>query len=210
MAELKIASLRSWPGEPTKARRSSPFQSTYSATLQLLERELGAVGAQAPVVQMMVDTSQIRLDGGLRAATRPDSPGIVLSFTTKKHGAMRFVCDRFTKWEDNLRAVALGMEALRKIDRYGITSDGEQYRGFQALTAGADAQGFASVEDAARFIAELAQAAPSAVDAMLDDAGYADVLYRRASKAAHPDAGGSDATMARLVAARAMLDGQPS
>lgn len=38
-------------------------------------------------------------------------------------------------WQINLRAIALGLEALRKLDRYGITSRGEQYTGWRAIEA---------------------------------------------------------------------------
>jgi hypothetical protein len=39
-------------------------------------------------------------------------------------------------WQHNVRAIALGLEALRKVDRYGITRRGEQYAGWKALPAG--------------------------------------------------------------------------
>jgi hypothetical protein len=40
-------------------------------------------------------------------------------------------------WRDNLRAIALGLEALRAVNRYGITRGiGEQYAGFLQLTTG--------------------------------------------------------------------------
>jgi hypothetical protein len=34
-------------------------------------------------------------------------------------------------WQDNLRAVALGLEALRRVERYGIAQRGEQYAGWR-------------------------------------------------------------------------------
>lgn len=39
-------------------------------------------------------------------------------------------------WEHNVRSIALGLQALRAVDRYGISRRGEQYAGFRAaLTA---------------------------------------------------------------------------
>lgn len=206
MSELRVETIRQWPGPETVMRRDSPFKATYSATLELLDREIENVDGKAVVIQMRLDGSGIRLDGGLRASARPDMPGVILTFTTPRLGKVRFMCDRFYDWQHNLRAIALGMEALRKIDRYGITSDGQQYEGFKALSAAEGATGFSSVEDAAVFIAETAGAPESAVSAMLDDPDYAAMLYRRAAKAAHPDTGGDEATMARLTVARAMLE----
>jgi hypothetical protein len=50
--------------------------------------------------------------------------------------AFQFAVDKFATWQDNLRAIALGLEALRKVDRYGITKNSEQYTGWKQLEAG--------------------------------------------------------------------------
>jgi hypothetical protein len=42
-------------------------------------------------------------------------------------------CDTFTDWKSNLRAIAKSLEALRLVNRYGVTQCGEQYQGFAAL-----------------------------------------------------------------------------
>ena len=75
------------------------------------------------------------------ADTRADTPRVVVSFDSC-HGPLRYQCDRFTTtragtkaWHANVRAIALGLEALRKVDRYGIAGSGEQYRGWTALPA---------------------------------------------------------------------------
>lgn len=49
--------------------------------------------------------------------------------------AYQFAVDTFVHWQDNLRAIALGMEALRKVARYGIVKGNEQYSGWKQLTA---------------------------------------------------------------------------
>lgn len=44
------------------------------------------------------------------------------------------VCDF---WQHNVRSIALGLQSLRAVDRYGISRRGEQYAGFRgALTPG--------------------------------------------------------------------------
>src|SRR5690606_24676973 len=86
-------------------------------------------------------------------------PGVILSFDSKV-GHLSYPCDTFTSWQDNLRAVALALEALRKLDRYGVTKRGEQYRGFLAIEATAAPAGFATADDALHFIGVLAQAEP--------------------------------------------------
>lgn len=213
MTELRIEPIRTWPGPFTVDRRSATFRSTSSATMELLERELDYINAGAVVLQLAIGREDLRLNGALRSTMRPEHPGIILTFTSPKLGKVRFVTDRFSTWEDNLRGVALGLEALRKIDRYGITSDGEQYAGFKALEAAAGAAGFSSPEEAARWLAAMALEVDDddprverIAYAMVDDSELVDIYYRRAAKVHHPDAGGNEKTMARLNSARAVLD----
>lgn len=49
-----------------------------------------------------------------------------------------YATDACQDWRHNVRSIALGLEALRAVDRYGISRRGEQYAGFRgALPAGA-------------------------------------------------------------------------
>jgi hypothetical protein len=213
--DIRVEPIDRWPGEQTVSRSHSSFRTTYSATVDLLERELTHVRAQAVVMQQAISRSDLRLDGRVRADARLAHPGVILSFTSPKLGKIRFACDRFYAWQDNVRAIALGMEALRKVDRYGITSDGEQYAGFRALEAAEAARPFETLESAGRFIA--AHARPdlddgrieALIELVLTDDELLETYYRRAAKNLHPDAGGSDAGMARLSAARAMIEDHP-
>lgn len=48
-----------------------------------------------------------------------------------------YATDACEFWQHNVRSIALGLEALRAVDRYGISRRGEQYAGFRAaLTSG--------------------------------------------------------------------------
>lgn len=78
-----------------------------------------------------------------RKATHPDASGYDSTadfqavMATREHGRAVFATDQYEKWEHNVRAIALTLEALRAVDRYGATQ-GRQYAGFmQQLTAGA-------------------------------------------------------------------------
>lgn len=82
--------------------------------------------------------TDIRLDGQIRAsAPVPEHPGVILAFDARKlmdnfagsKGGLSFVQDHY----DNLRSIALTLEALRTVDRYGGTEHGEQYQGFRTL-----------------------------------------------------------------------------
>jgi hypothetical protein len=63
-------------------------------------------------------------------------PGVVLSFKTAK-GRVEFCCDTYESWQHNLRAILLGIESLRAVDRYGLKStsgDAQAYlTGYLAL-----------------------------------------------------------------------------
>src|SRR5690606_5164123 len=81
----------------------------------------------------------IRLDGLPRANARPGHQGVVLAFDSK-YGPLKYATDTFDRWQDNLRAIALGLESLRRVDRYGITKRGEQYTGWRQLPAGGESE----------------------------------------------------------------------
>lgn len=215
---LRVRPIETWPGELTKRRQTSPFSATYSDTLIILERELDALGSTEVVVQLAVTERDCRLDGALRADARPTHPGVIVSFETKRHGKLSYPCDTFDPssyrrqegWHQNLRAVALGLEALRKVQRYGIANTGQQYQGWKALGAGVPMPAAAmTVEDAARFLIEHGEwgGTPATVDDIVEASGTPVVTayFREAAKKLHPDNGGDAALFARLTEARELL-----
>lgn len=127
--------LTLWPGKSTANRRRSPFDSPWSSTTDLLDRELHHLGARDVVLQLALSEYDIRNDGMPRAnARKPSHPGVVLAFSSR-YGPLQYATDTFDDWQANVRAIALALEALRKVDRYGITKRGEQYAGWKALPA---------------------------------------------------------------------------
>lgn len=194
--------ISTWPGEMTSERKRSRFGTGYGQTLSLLERELWYLSARDVVFELALDESQIRRDGRPRADARPNHPGVVLSFGSGK-GPLRIACDRFTDWEDNLRAIALALEALRMIDRYGVSSRGEQYVGWRALPPPQEVLP-SEIEQQRANAAWMAKEAcgrgmyVEASDLMVD-AETARSVYRFLAKKMHPDiAGGSSELFKRL------------
>lgn len=209
---LNVAPIREWPGDFTRNRTPAPFTRNgkwvdgkrvgagpvpITTTLRELDRELRELGAKDVELLVAVAPDRFRLDGRPRAGATAEHPGIILSFTIPKVGAVSYPCDTFTTWEANLRAVTLALEALRKVDRYGVTKRGEQYRGFLALEATAAPAGFASADAALGFL-------ESVVDGWADRTEPARLL-RGAQRVAHPDAGGDAATFQRVSLAEAKL-----
>jgi hypothetical protein len=137
MLNAQFRPLASWPGERTRDRKSAQFRATYEKTLDLLEDELGKLRARDVIIQVdNLALADIRNDGWPRGGWQPrgGNQGVIVSFDSPK-GSMSFPCDRFSEWRDNLRAIGLGLEALRAVDRYGVTRGNEQYRGWSRLEA---------------------------------------------------------------------------
>lgn len=198
-----------WPGPLTENRPNTPFKSEFRATLGVLREELALLKAEVVVVQLDVDASQIRVDGSLRAHAQVGHPGVILSFESI-HGPLRYPCDAFdvlwgsrAGWKENLRAIALGLHDLRRLNRYGISQRGEQYTGFSALPPGttAGAGSVMTVDEARAFMAEHAPG-----DWDFTDGYEIGVAYRHAAKTLHPDHGGSSEAFRRLQDAKAALD----
>jgi hypothetical protein len=118
--------LERWDRRVEAIRPHSPFRAPYQDTIDLLERETRMLGAAQVVVELAISESDLRLDGQPYANTRPRHPGVTVAFKSN-HGPLKYTADKFATWTENLRAIALGLEALRKVDRYGVTRGGRRY-----------------------------------------------------------------------------------
>lgn len=176
--------LGNWTDPVTADRPTCRFKTSYDDTLGLLDSETEKLGASLVVIQIDVTRDQIRRDGLPRASARPDMPGVRVSFDSD-YGPLAYATDRFPDWRDNLRAIALSLQALRAVDRYGVNERGQQYTGWLAIGAGPNMD-----EKAARKL--------------LDTYGG----EKLALKATHPDMpGGSDAAFENVQLARRVLAG---
>jgi hypothetical protein len=193
--DVRFRPLDRWPLPSTpadKRRGPSTFRTHWNSTLDLLEREPGYLGARDIVIEVALDPSDIRIDGWPRANARePRHPGVAISFESK-HGPLRYLTDAHTLWRHNVHGIALGLQALRAVDRYGITHRAEQYKGWAALPPGTDA--------ALSVLFDIIGEMPRALDN-----GEREKLYRRALRAAHPDSGGNRELFDRVQAAAASL-----
>lgn len=184
--------IATWPRKLTGGRKYSPFDSTYNQTMDLLFFELGKLRARDVIIQLALSSSDLRLDGLPRAGANPTHPGVILTFDKyvgdAKYLPLSFPCDAFTEWQANLRAIALSLEALRRVDRYGVTSHQEQYTGWSSLPPAGSVTGEMSVEEAAAIVGNVGGPVP--FHAVLRSVGTFQACYRLAVKKLHPDAGG--------------------
>lgn len=184
MADGVTAYPLAWPdGWPrAKNRRAAPFKVTLEKALQELGWEIERMGGRLPVVSTNVTR---RLDGGMSLRGVPDNgdPGVAVYFQLRGRPKV-FACDQFMLVKDNIRAISKTIEALRGIERWGASELMERaFAGFDALPplrSPWDVLGIPSGSD------------KDAIES----------AYRQKAKAAHPDAGGSNAAMAELNEAR--------
>ncbi|WP_439030255.1 molecular chaperone DnaJ [Gordonia terrae] len=203
-AGMTLRPIEHWPRKLTANRERSPFSAPWSATLELLERELSHLSSDprrfvAPsVLQIAMREQDFRLDGMPRANARPEHPGVILSVESHARGSLSFPCDKYLTWQDNLRAIALSLEALRRVDRYGTTPNAEQYTGWKQLPGGGGA-GAPSTADSEMVILSYA-------DLPIGETATLGHAYRRARANSHPDRHGGDrAAWDAVEAAAAVL-----
>ena len=125
----------SWPRtkSPTwsqfgRGMRARPM-SVYSEA-QSVRAELERLGAASVVISSNL---QLRKDGIPYSGQRlPTDCGIAVWFDL--HGEERVLaCDRWAKPEENLRAIAKHVEALRGQERWGVGTLDQAFRGYAAL-----------------------------------------------------------------------------
>lgn len=200
-ATYQFRPISTWPGEMTMPadRRSSPFRvkggkpTPYTTTMKQLANELRMIVAKDVVVELALGEQDIRADGLPRANARPEHPGVILSFDSA-YGPLRYACDRFVGWTENLRAITLGLEALRMVERYGITKRGEQYSGWKQIEATSASKDHARgqlIDIIGRFGTDRQMAD---IDE-LDDVR----IVRRARRVTHPDLAKGEAVEAWMA-----------
>lgn len=188
-----ISDRTAFTGSPVDSR----FTVTWSGCLELLERELGFLDATDLVIECDVREQDLRLDGMIRSNARAASPAVRVAFESNV-GPLTYATDAFCRpswrrggmqedWQHNVYAIALSLEALRKVDRYGVTKRGEQYTGFKAIGAGRAMPASHMTADEAWSIIGSYQ--PQDISVFRASAAPDEIraAYRRARAVNHPD-----------------------
>jgi hypothetical protein len=201
---FEIRPLGLW-GRPTTDPRASAsrFRAGWFDTIDHLTREVDLLGGDLIAVQVDAEAADIRRDGMLRSRARVGFPGVKISFASR-FGPLTYATDAYDHWQANVRAVALALEALRAVDRYGVTSTGEQYRGWTAI-ADKPAEKTLSADEAAGLLAEWTLPKCRPQDLRTED--QANRAFRAASRVHHPDVGGSADAFRLISSARDVLVG---
>jgi hypothetical protein len=174
------------PRTPANQRERSKFKVPGIGTARdELLREVRLMGGRHAVI-----SSNLRIKGdGLPYADQrqPDDAGVAVYYTDRKGRQKCFACDRWRKVEENMRAVAKAIEALRGIARWGTGEMVEAaFTGFSALPPATVTQ---------RRWHEVLGLPPASTRDQVAEA------YRRLSLERHPDRGGTTEQQAELNAA---------
>lgn len=157
-------------------------KASIAEAITRLQVELDRLSARAVVLSANVE---LRLDGLPRSDRgQPLDPGAAVYFGLKGR-EIALACDKWDRVADNVIALAKHIEAMRGMDRWGVGSLAQAFRGYEALPAPEPWWRTLGLSGPTRSRDEIAAA------------------YRRASAAAHPDRpGGSHDHMAQVNAAR--------
>lgn len=192
-----------WDRENTDRRRAAPFRANWTETTRLLKQECRAIEGYDVMLLLEVRQCDIKRNGFVYSDAKPDHPGAQVVMSTK-HGQLRYACDCFEDWRDNVRAIALTLERLRKAEAYGVVERGEQYAGFAALPEpeAFDGKVF-SLDEGAEWLGN--RTGINRFD-ILDDPDDFLRAYRQAAKNMHPDKGGSPEDFKALQRVRKILE----
>ena len=184
-----------------KSRKRAQFRTTYDKILNKLEYELNRLHAKEITIEAGFAQGNIRNDGWPRSGAKVEHPAVVLHFTSKGN-SLNFPSDAHDSYEHNLYAVALTLEALRAVDRHGVSQGTEQYTGFAQLHAPGES---ASLAWAAETVNKLSQYSTT-VERMIANEGDYRNAFRAAARIVHPDVGGKREDFDELIRAASIID----
>lgn len=172
-----------WPKTEPHARGTPLFKKDLPGALANLKKQIELMGGKGLIL-----SSNYTL-----GANNPKEPGVVAYFEWQQI-QMAIPCDRWTKIEANVQAIALTVEAMRGMERWGAKHMIKaMFSGFKALPE-KSAQSWQSVLGVP-------------VTATYEQAKEA---YRILVKQHHPDVGGDSATFRGLQEAWEQCEAQNS
>jgi hypothetical protein len=124
-----------WPaGYPRTARPAGNYRfypSTFASEIKGLKDELWRMSARSIVISTNIPTKN---DGNPYSTySKPADTGVAVYFTVDNK-AMALCCDKWNTVEANLRALVMSVDAMRGLDRWGVSEImNRAFMGFKAL-----------------------------------------------------------------------------
>lgn len=171
-----------WPQgfQRTESPQKSRFSSSFTTTRNNIVKNIKLMGGTLPIISSNIP---LRRDGlPYSGMAQPNDRGVAVYFIWKKEQRV-LACDRWNKVEDNLHAIELALEAMRGLDRWGVSQIMERaFQGFTALPPPESEQNWWEILGVSRNCSKL----------------HAEEAYKTKIKSAHPDMGGSTHAAAKL------------
>lgn len=195
-----------WPAgkSVTRSRRRSPFGRNHTVTsgIEDIRRNLKLMGARNVVVTSNLPMRNDGQPSGSASIPSDVSRGVAVYWTVDNNPHV-LACDVYFRVEENLRAIALSLEAMRGIERWGAVQAAQMFQGFQSLPAG-DA---VVAQRPWRDVLAEGGAFPAGLPAA-DQLAIAKARYRRMIQQVHPDAGAAADMAATQELNQAMADAE--
>lgn len=171
-----------WPvGYPrSKSKEWSRFKCSFTSARDGILHEIRLLEGTRPVISTNIP---LRKDGiPYSGFAQPKDTGVAIYFLLNGRD-MVLACDRWIKIEDNLRAVEKAIEAMRGLDRWGVSDMlNRAFQGFTALPAPEDHKLWWTVLGCSATTSQ----------------SECEARYRAKAKNMHPDRGGGVEEMAEL------------
>lgn len=179
MDEIAVFPL-CWPDGWARTKNPQPnnrfTDRTVYAAWKEVKDELDKFGANRVLISTNVEV-RVRDLVPLQKDPIDKDYGVAVYFVKKQINCC-IPCDQFTSVSDNLHAIALSIEALRKLERYGTAQIFDAaFKGFQALPASSS---FLEVLGNPKTLAD------------------AEANYKKLALEHHPDHGGDPTEMIRI------------
>lgn len=130
------ANRRSGGSFSTKGRNGPSDHGTKLVTLaearDRLARELDRLSARQPILSSNVE---LNINGQPRSGRpEPTDPGVAVYFQLSGKPIV-LACDSYSKVAQNVAAIAAHIDAMRRMERYGVATMTQMFTGFLALPA---------------------------------------------------------------------------
>lgn len=189
-----------WRRTPYAKRRAAQFRETVSThgengivkrnraasmatAVTRLEAQLDKLGATDPTLSTNV---RLNMRGIPYGNEQPSDPGAAVYFRFKGRATV-LACDSYHTVAENIAAIAAHVDALRRIDRYGVGTIEQALAGYKALPA----------DSAADWRSVFGFAPDTTVTAE-----QVQTAFKERAKTAHPDRGGTEEMMMHVNRAR--------
>lgn len=187
MNEIKDAFPLCWPFgyKRTVIRKTSAFKQTMDAAQRFLRDEIQRLGGRKLIISTNIP---VRNDGGMYSAymsKKLDDPGVAIYFEYKGK-EISMCCDQYERIWENVYALGKGIEALRAMERWGVSDFLDRaFTGFAALPESSATKKW------------------HVVLGISENSTYEEVkrAYHEKAKEHHPDKGGSPERFQEIQAA---------